>query len=466
VTDSWRGHLLVIAAASAVAVVSARPYAGGWNDGSRLASVECLVDYGTWAIDNSIFVNVPADSKSQPYDEADPALNLRGTRDRLWIDGHFYSDKSPVPALFMAGEYMALQRFTGLTARDAPDSFCRWITILSSGLAYVIAVWCIFRLGAPLGLPRNWRLALTASFALATVAPIYSQQVNNHVLLLAIASALTAELAWLSAGHAGVRRLALIGTLAGLGYTVDLGVGPILLFATAILIAIRFWRRPAAVLLAGCAALPWVALHHMLNYSIGGTFGPANTVAAYLDWPGSPFTAQSMTGGWNHPSFTRFVLYALDMLFGKRGIIGHDLALFLVVIAAPSLGKIARRERPELWHALGWSLGSWLLYAATSTNSAGVCCSIRWLVPLLAPSYFALAILLRDHPQLRPDFVLLGVWSALYSGFLLAGGPWREIAPLTNWLMMAGAGASWIVLRRVIASRTTIATPLVTTRAA
>ena len=37
-------------------VLSARPYAGSWNDGSRLAAVESLVDYHTWAIDDSIFV--------------------------------------------------------------------------------------------------------------------------------------------------------------------------------------------------------------------------------------------------------------------------------------------------------------------------------------------------------------------------------------------------------------------------
>ncbi len=49
---------LVVVAAAAVAAVSARPYAGAWNDGSRLATVEALVDHGTFAIDRSIFVAV------------------------------------------------------------------------------------------------------------------------------------------------------------------------------------------------------------------------------------------------------------------------------------------------------------------------------------------------------------------------------------------------------------------------
>jgi hypothetical protein len=444
VKESWRWHALVILAASATAVISARPYPGGWNDCSRLATVECLVDHATWAIDESSF----------------------DTQDRLWIGGRFYSDKSPVPAVFMAGEYACLQRVTGLTARNSPDEFCRWMTILSSGLAYIAAAWCIFRLGVPLGLALKWRLFLTASFALATIAPVYAQQVNNHVLLLAVAAEITVELAWLTAGHTGAWRVAAIGALAGLGYTIDLGVGPVLLLATACLVVFRCRRRPAIVVLAGCAALPWLLLHHTLNYSIGGTIGPANAVAAYLQWPGSPFTPQSITGGWNHPSLTRFALYSLDMLVGKRGFLGHDLPLYLVVVTIPIINRLARRERPELLHALGWSLGAWLLYAATSTNSSGVCCSIRWLVPLLAPGYFALAVLMRDRPDLRPDFLLLSGWGVVYSGFAMAGGPWHEIGASTNWVLLAGAGASWLAVRRFIASRHEISAPRIQSRAA
>ena len=38
---NWAGRAVVLAAAL-VAVVGARPYAGGWNDGSRLAAAESL----------------------------------------------------------------------------------------------------------------------------------------------------------------------------------------------------------------------------------------------------------------------------------------------------------------------------------------------------------------------------------------------------------------------------------------
>ena len=138
-----RGVLLL---AAAVAVFSARPYAGGWHDGSRLATVEALVDYRTWAIDESIFVLPQRAGSGLPYPTNQPALLARGTQDKLLIGGHYFSDKSPVPALFMAGAYQVLQWMTGLVAREQPARFCYLLTLFSSGLAYVIAVWCIDRL--------------------------------------------------------------------------------------------------------------------------------------------------------------------------------------------------------------------------------------------------------------------------------------------------------------------------------
>src|SRR5207302_11450601 len=86
---------LVLAISVAIAAASARPYAGGWNDGSRLATVECLVDYHTLAIDHSIFVQVPPPDDAHtpsPYPLDEPDLRRNGTGDKLLIHGHYYSD--------------------------------------------------------------------------------------------------------------------------------------------------------------------------------------------------------------------------------------------------------------------------------------------------------------------------------------------------------------------------------------
>src|SRR5437762_1587196 len=74
---------------AALAAVSARPYAGSWSDGSRLAAIESIVDHHTLAFDDSIFVNVPLDAVARgiaPY--RDPLCLAGGTCDKLCINGH------------------------------------------------------------------------------------------------------------------------------------------------------------------------------------------------------------------------------------------------------------------------------------------------------------------------------------------------------------------------------------------
>ena len=81
------------------------------------------------------------------------------------------------------------------------------------------------------------------------------------------------------------------------------------------------------------AALPWVILHHVLNYLVGGTFKPANAVAEYFQWPGCTFNAQNMTGTWQHANVLSFLVYAVDLLVGKRGFLGYNPPLLLAIPA-------------------------------------------------------------------------------------------------------------------------------------
>jgi hypothetical protein len=428
----------LIFGAIVVAALTARPYAGSWNDGSRLATVECLVDRDTLAIDESIFVKVPHDGPS-PYPADAELLQRFGTRDKLLIDGHYYSDKSPVPALYLAAVYKVWRVAGGPSAAERPGLFCLLLTLLSSGLAYVLAVAGVFAICHRVGLDLRAAVLLTVAFGLGTVALPYAQAVNNHVLLLAVAAGvflllLKAEGGWTTGG------LLVLGMLLGVGYTIDLAAGPMLCLAAGGAVARHGWKKLAVV---AAAALPWVLCHHALNYHVGGTLGPANAVPAYLAWPGSPFTERTMTGGWHHRSAGGFALYALDMLFGKRGFLGHNLMLFLPLIALPALLCQRLRERPAFAAGLVWAAGTWLIYAATSSNLSGACCSIRWFVPLLVPGFLAAAVVLRERPELRRDAVVLGIGGLLLGVCMAAAGPWTpRVIPL-YWPAYAGTLVAW-----------------------
>ena len=446
-------QLVVVSAALIIAIVSARSYAGSWNDGSRLATVESLVDRHTFIIDDSIFVQVPQrddPSAPAPYSLDDPVLLQYGTGDKLLIGGHFYSDKSPVPAVFMAGLYQALQWGTGLTARQQPARFCYWLTLASSGLPYVVAVWCIFQLGSPLQLPLSLRVLLTASFGLATVALPYVRQVNSHIQLLAVAAALSLSLARLAADRRAGRlpwfQLLALGALAGVGYAIDLSVGAILLIGALGVVLCRCRSLPAVgvVLLA---AAPWLIFHHALNYVVGGTLLPVNTTLEYFRRPASSL----LTSTWKH-TLPDFLLYATKLLLGGRGFLNHNLPLFLALVGCTRLLRRGAAEFPEIVFAGACCGATWLVYALTTNNYSGACASIRWFVPLLAPSYFVLAVFLREQPAYRPDFLVLTAWGAAVAGLMWWRGPWMADTVPYFWWLQAGALLSWFAYRESQAS--------------
>jgi hypothetical protein len=207
-------------------------------------------------------------------------------------------------------------------------------------------------------------------------------------------------------------------------------------------------------LVCGAGVLPFFLLHHAVNYAIGGTWRPANAVAAYFDYPGSVFSAETMTGAWHHASAGSFFVYWLGLMFGKRGFAGHNLALFLCL---PGVVRLVRRrvaELPEVLLAAAWIVGTWLLYAAASNNSGGECCSIRWFVPLLAPAYLVLALVVRERPEQFGAFMLLSAGGLSLSAWLVVQGPWSVRMVPYFWPVQAVVLASWYWLSKRLARET------------
>src|SRR5262245_42244825 len=181
---------------AAVLGACARPYAASDNDSSRLATVEALVDYHTLAIDDTVYV--PPGSRQAPPDHPpflvrkddgwDNEKHRTGTLDKIRVNGHFYSDKPMLPAVVLVGPYWLMQQLFGLRARERPDLFALAMTLLLSGAPYVAAVAAVARTGRLLGVAPRLNLALTASFAFATVAAAYTRHLNGHVTLLGVAA--------------------------------------------------------------------------------------------------------------------------------------------------------------------------------------------------------------------------------------------------------------------------------------
>jgi hypothetical protein len=308
------------------------------------------------------------------------------------------------------------------------------------------------------GVDHRTKIFLTLSFALATVAPAYARTVNNHIVLLAIVAWLCVSLAELQATGEYRWQTIRAGFLCGMAYTVDLAAGPLLAIVTAIYLGIETGRFSVSLLFS-LAAAPWLLAHHSLNYAIGGTFGPANAVPEYLAWPGSPFTAETMTGGLKH-TVGGFLTYGLDLLFGQKGIISNNLPLWLACAAAARMlwSPHDPRELRIVLFALGWCGAVWSVYALSSNNFSGQCVSVRWFVPFLAPGYWVLALFLARHREYRHDLLWLSAVGAILAGFQFAAGTWmpRMVPGLWGWLALAGIG--WFILHRRRAASTSLAT--------
>src|SRR5262249_13832376 len=85
-------------------------------------------------------------------------------------------------------------------------------------------------------------------------------------------------------------------------------------------------------------------------------------------------------------------------------------------------------------------------YAINSTNSSGQCCSIRWFLPLLAPGYFVLALILRERVSWRPAFYILSGWGAVLTTQMLGPGPWMQHMVPNFWQIQAAAAGTLLIL--------------------
>ncbi len=209
-----------------------------WNEFSRLAAVEALVERGTWIID-------------------DTALG-QSTGDKVLLNGHFYSDKPPTLTFITSGVYAVLHHGLGLTF-DAtecdpkavtcycfafqcprPFDFAYYlITLLLVGLPSALMLALFYRSTAFLELSNGWALLLTGVLGLGTLMLPYSLVLNNHVptavcLFVGLYALIRARSSPVSA-----RWLALAGFITSLGVSFEFNVAPFLIM----MLGIAWWHH-------------------------------------------------------------------------------------------------------------------------------------------------------------------------------------------------------------------------------
>lgn len=422
--------LLTFALLALIGLISISPRAWGWNDASRMATVESIVERGTLAIDDTTF----------------------HTMDKVFIDGHFYSDKPATPQLFGAVVYAPLKAM-GLELRPGWNLAYYLITLLTVKLLWWLSLLAFYKALAYTELVSSRRLWITAALGVGTLALTWSATFNSHSWA---ASWMTIGFLFFLRARRGertARDIFVAGVAFGLAGGADVATLALpAVFGCYQLFDRRLRRSLWAYLLGLVLALaPWLAT----NLAISGSVVPVQLVAEYFLFPDSPWTIDELTGAQrNSGSF--LVTYSFGLLFGGRGFLLYNP---LALVAIPMMVReFVRRRRfaVEALAAASATVVMFVFYALWSNNLSGAAYSIRWFVPLLPLWLFFLYPLLAGRGWWRMTLflALFACGAAVAVIGVINPWPWQRHGPvplLVNLRMGPGwLGSLWEAIRAAV----------------
>ena len=376
---------IVLLGLAVVLLFFTKDQASSWADGSRLGTIQALVEHGTLALDDTDFL-------------------WQG--DRVSLGGHYYSHQPPMLALFGALPYGVLHLF----GRSITDPFTyRILTLCLVGLPLWLGFLTLARMLRQTGCNETWTAGLLGLAAFGTLVLPYSLVLQQHgtatgLVLLAFAAVQK-------------RRPLAAGALLAFATTIDLtAVFPAVFCAWPLFKSGGF----DSVLRYALGALPALALHFGINWSLAGDLIPLGLHLEAFDYPFSPFTLMSLTGGEQRAGEAAAYLWGATV--GGSGYLSHHPVTLLAILAGLALlfRRSEKRESPLVPGLLAAAALSSLAiagyYLTQSRNFGGSSFGMRWFAvftPLLT-LFPAVYLGRREQPlggALKLAVLLLGLWS-------------------------------------------------------
>jgi hypothetical protein len=449
----WFGLVLLVAFLLFWALM-AKVHTHSWQEESRMATVQALVEQCTFIIDHTEF---------------------NRTGDKVLVNGHFYSDKTPLLSVMAAGAYSILHNAFGLTldpticVPDEDGAACRaftptgtrftafyWLTLLFIGGSASLLVVLFWRAMLQAGASGALATALAVALGLASPIAPYSIVFAGHVpaalclfagfMLLAMYSKVEASAGLrsrqvaspanasnpVSAGSGW--RFFWAGFLISLAANIDLTLA---IFIAAFGLWVLFTRWPLRALLSYVlgALIPF-ALSAVINFWAAGTIVPLYFDPNAYDFVGTVLnTTVGGTSGFYSWEFG--ARYAYDMFVGQRGLFAFTPMLIFALLGMFT----ALRRRRQRGLLLTLLLGS-LVFAAylilRTDNFGGLAWGTRWFVPLVPLWwYFSReAYGLWREPRWASMTWRTLFWIAVALSFLTAAqglhDTWREALPVVR----------------------------------
>jgi hypothetical protein len=445
----WFGVVLFVAFMLLWALLT-KVHTHSWQEESRMATVQTLVEQGTFIIDHTEF---------------------NRTGDKVFINGHFYSDKTPALSVAAAGAYAVLHNVFGLTldpticVPDEDPAACRaftpagmrltafyWLTLIFIGGSASLLIVLFWRAMLQAGAGGLLATALAVALGLASPLAPYSVVFAGHVpaalclfagfMLLAARQGADAPTRPRSHGTAGPAetpvpvvsrngwRFFLAGFLVSLSANIDLTLA---IFIAAFGLWLLVTRRRVLLPYVLGALVPF-AISAASNFWAAGTIVPLYFDPKAYDFIGT--VLNTTVGGTNGFYSLEFGMrYTYDMLLGQRGLFSFTPMLFFAVSGM----AIALKRGPQRG-LLAVVAGSSLVFTAylilRTDNFGGLAWGTRWFVPLVPLWwYFARDAYgaFRNRPRAAAVWRAL-FWVAVIISFLTAAqglhDAWREALPV------------------------------------
>jgi hypothetical protein len=326
------------------------------NTGSRYATIESLVDYGTYSIDASRYLFTP---------------------DKVKARGHFVSSKPPLLPTYGAGVYYLLKRITGYNITDNESIVVWTVGVFTGWLGHLVFLIYFYRL-CRLLLVRQLAILVTvavASFAYLGVA--YATAINNHSVGAAFAVAGFYHAFKAKHGLGGTLDWVLAGAALGVLPAIDLS-SLALTGMCGIYLATKSFKR--TLLFYVPFALPGVLSQFYLAHIATGSYIPAYADAGMMSYKGSYFGGRRAG---IDALFEPKTKYAFNVLIGHHGLFS------MTPLFGFSLFEIGRR----LWKRDKYVAETIVFtvvitvvtafYIFRTHNYGGWCVGMRWLVPVM-----------------------------------------------------------------------------------
>lgn len=337
---------------------------GGWNDASRMATIQSLVEKQSYVINESVFVE---------------------TGDKVFINGNFYSDKPTIPSILGAIIYLPLYHL-GIKLDYGRNLAYYLITLFTVKLFWVMGLTAFYLTLGFCNINERNRLWLTFALGIASLHLTWSSTFNNHSLAasqLIIGFYFLLKAKQFKSVKKNLFKAGFFLSLAGLS---DM---PTAIFYVTFSIYIFKNFNSYKKILSYFIPLFFTVLPALyINYYISGSFLPVQLNQDYFTYPGSPWIGSSELSGIKTNQIAFFLSYSFSSLLGHRGFLLYNP---LLLIALPYLIIETRKHHFFRQEALviGFASLSIILYYFLFTNNyGGWSYSIRWFVPLLPLLFF------------------------------------------------------------------------------